>query len=75
MLGIPVERPTVTETTAWGAAALAGLAIGVWQSLEQIAAVHAVERRFEPQMSATRRSELLRGWGRAVERAKGWATE
>jgi len=75
MLGIPVERPTNTETTAWGAAALAGLAAGVWGSLDELAALHAVERRFEPQMSESRRSGLLHGWSRALERAKGWATD
>ena len=75
LLGVPVERPRVTETTAWGAASLAGLAVGVWSSLEELAAIRAVDRRFEPSMTAERRSSLLRGWHRAVERAKGWASE
>jgi glycerol kinase len=75
MLGIPVERPAVTETTAWGAAALAGLAVGVWQDLDELAALQAVERRFEPRMPASQRTELLHGWSRAVERAKGWAID
>jgi glycerol kinase len=75
MLGIPVERPAVTETSAWGAASLAGLATGVWESLEELAALQAVQRRFEPGMPEPKRAELLHGWSRAVERAKGWATD
>jgi glycerol kinase len=74
LLGLPVERPVVTETTAWGAAALAGLGVGLWSSLEELAATRAVDRRFEPSMAPERRSELVRGWRRAVERSKGWAT-
>ncbi len=73
ILGIPVERPRVTETTAWGAASLAGLATGVWGSTGELAAIRAVDRRFAPAMPAARRAELLRGWHRAVERSKGWA--
>jgi glycerol kinase len=75
MLGVPVERPKMTETTAWGAAALAGLAVGIWQDLDELANLQQIERRFEPQMDASRRKELFRGWSRAVERAKGWATD
>jgi glycerol kinase len=73
LLGIPVERPRVTETTAWGAASLAGLATGVWSGTDELAAIRAVDRRFEPSMSADRRADLLKGWRRAVERSKGWA--
>jgi glycerol kinase len=73
VLGIPVERPRVTETTAWGAASLAGLAIGAWGSLAELAAVRVVDRRFTPAMGAERRATLLRGWHRAVERSRGWA--
>ena len=75
ILGVPVERPRVTETTAWGAASLAGLATGFWGSIEELAAIRAVDRRFEPQMAADRRAALLAGWRRAVERSKGWATD
>ncbi len=50
LLGVPVERPVVTETTAAGAAFLAGLAVGVWSGLDAIAATWALDRRFEPQM-------------------------
>jgi glycerol kinase len=73
LLGVPVERPRVTETTAWGAASLAGLAVGIWGDLDELAAIRAVDRRFEPSMPGERRASLLRGWRRAVERAKGWA--
>jgi glycerol kinase len=73
LLGVPVERPTVVETTAWGAAALAGLAVGFWGSADEIAAIRRVDRRFEPAMAVDRRTELLRGWHRAVERSRGWA--
>jgi glycerol kinase len=72
LLGVPVLRPRVTETTALGAAYLAGLAVGFWDSKEEIAAQWQCERRFEPAMSADRRAALLARWARAVERAKGW---
>lgn len=73
ILGVPVVRPAVVETTALGAAYLAGLAVGTWQDRQQLAANWAVQRRFEPAMSEERRDELREGWRRAVERAKGWA--
>jgi glycerol kinase len=73
LLGVPVERPTVVETTAWGAAALAGLAVGFWDAPAQIATLRRVDRRFEPAMTPERRTELLRGWHRAVERSRDWA--
>src|SRR5258706_13727930 len=72
MLGVPVQRPVVTETTALGAAYLAGLATGYWSSQEEIAQQWAVEKTFEPQMSVELRDSLYAGWKRAVERAKGW---
>jgi glycerol kinase len=73
LLGVTVERPRVTETTAWGAASLAGLAMGVWESTAELAAIRVVDRRFEPAMDPERRTRLLRGWHRAVERSLGWA--
>ncbi|QOY95377.1 glycerol kinase GlpK [Massilia sp. UMI-21] len=73
LLGIPVLRPRVTETTALGAAYLAGLAVGYWESVEDIARQWQVERRFEPAMDAGRRAELMARWARAVEHAKDWA--
>jgi glycerol kinase len=74
LLGVPVVRPQVTETTALGAAYLAGLAVGFWESREEIAAQWRSERRFEPGMNATRRSELMARWARAVAHARDWAT-
>lgn len=73
LLGVPVIRPRVTETTALGAACLAGLAVGFWSSREEIAAQWQAERRFEPQMPAARREELMARWARAVAHAKSWA--
>jgi glycerol kinase len=73
LLGVPVVRPQVTETTALGAAYLAGLAVGFWDSREEIAAQWAGERRFEPVMGADQRAALLAQWARAVERSKAWA--
>jgi glycerol kinase len=69
----PVERPAVRETTAFGAAALAGLAVGVWPDQTAIAATRRVERRFERLVTATERDARYRAWRRAVERAGGWA--
>ncbi|HEX6985174.1 MAG TPA: FGGY-family carbohydrate kinase, partial [Planctomycetaceae bacterium] len=74
LLGIPVERPAVTETTALGAAFLAGLATGVWSGPDEIAATWRLDRRFEPSMGERERTRLIDRWRAAVERAKGWAT-
>ena len=73
LLNVPVVRPAVTETTALGAAYLAGLASGFWSSQDEIAQQWAIEREFIPQMSSSQRDALLAGWKRAVERAKAWA--
>jgi len=72
VLGVPVVRPVVTETTALGAAYLAGLAVGVWQDQDEIASLWRRERTFEPGRSADWRAEQLHQWHRAVERAGGW---
>jgi glycerol kinase len=72
VLGVPVVRPEVTETTALGAAYLAGLAVGFWQSQEEIASQWRVQRRFEPAMSADERDARMATWRRAVERSRGW---
>ncbi len=72
ILGVPVQRPAVTETTALGAAYLAGLATGFWSSQEEIAKQWAVERTFEPAMSVEERDSLYAGWKRAVERSRAW---
>jgi glycerol kinase len=73
LLGVPVVRPKVTETTALGAAYLAGLALDFWSSRDEIAAQWQAERRFEPAMSVERRRELLARWSRAVGHARSWA--
>lgn len=75
LLGVPVVRPEVHETTALGAACLAGLAVGYWSSREEIAGRWRAERRFEPAMTRERAQALQAGWRRALERAKGWETE
>ncbi len=72
MLGVPLLRPRSTETTAMGAAYLAGLAVGVWDSREQIARLWQEERRFEPAMEASRRERLYRGWQAAVQATMGF---
>ena len=72
VLGVPVERPMVTETTALGAAYLAGLAVGFWKSEEEIAAMWQLDRRFEPNMAQSDREKLLHDWQRAVARSKAW---
>ena len=71
--GVPVVRPEVTETTALGAAYLAGLATGMWANLDEIAQLWRAERRFEPAMQAARREELTSRWHKAVERSRHWA--
>ncbi len=75
ILGAPVQRPAMTETTALGAAYLAGLAAGFWSSQDEIARQWRLEREFEPAMSADQRESLYDGWRRAVERARHWAAE
>jgi glycerol kinase len=72
LLGVPVVRPAVTETTALGAAYLAGLAVGFWKSPAEIATQRKIERQFEPKMDRGRAAELRAGWAKAVGRAKGW---
>ena len=73
LLGVPVVRPRVIETTALGAAYLAGLATGVWSGSREIARLWQAERRFEPRMRRHEAEERLGGWRRAVERSRAWA--
>jgi glycerol kinase len=73
VLGVPVVRPAVTETTALGAAYLAGLATGVWSGLDDVAVQWREERRFEPTANVPWRDELIERWTRAVERSRDWA--
>jgi glycerol kinase len=72
VLGVPVVRPIVAETTALGAAYLAGLAVGYWRDLDDIAGNWALDREFTPRMDPDRRTALTRGWDRAVERSLHW---
>jgi len=72
LLGVPVQRPKVAETTALGAAYLAGLAVGFWGSMQEVAEQWAIDRTFEPQMSADQRDQLYSNWRRAVERSQHW---
>lgn len=73
LLGVPVVRPEVLETTALGAATLAGLAAGFWKDAGEARASWRVERRFEPSMSRDEAAARQAGWEKAVSRAKGWA--
>lgn len=73
ILGVDVQRPKIAETTALGSAYLAGLAVGFWSSKEEVAEHWAIDRTFEPQMSADQREALYAGWKRAVERSLNWA--
>ena len=72
ILGVPVSRPRVTETTALGAAYLAGLAVGFWSGREQIAAHREVDRTFEPQMPADVAAHRRARWAEALQRARDW---
>ena len=73
LLGVPVLRPAITETTAFGAATLAGLGAGFWRSEDELASLWSLEQRFEPRMNradaATRRAR----WNEALARSRGWA--
>jgi glycerol kinase len=73
VIGVPVEVAAVRETTALGAAFLAGLAVGVWRSTDELAKRRAVAARYEPRVSRDERDSLYAKWKRAVERARGWA--
>lgn len=72
ILGVPVQRPRIAETTALGAAYLAGLAVGFWQNQQEVAAYWALDHTFEPQMSTDQREKLYADWKRAVERSRHW---
>jgi glycerol kinase len=75
ILGVPLVRPKVWETTALGAAYLAGLAAGYWQSAEELQTQWQRQRTFQPGMDKEKVAALRRGWHKAVERAKGWAED
>ena len=71
----PVKRPSCIETTAMGAAYLAGLAVGYWKDKEEVVKNWAIDRTFTPNIESEKRDKMLRGWKRAVERSYGWAEE
>jgi glycerol kinase len=73
LLGVPVVRPKVTETTALGAAYLAGLAVGFWKDETEIASLWARERTFTPAMARATAAGRMGEWRRAVERSRNWA--
>ena len=72
ILGVPAVRPVVAETTALGAAYLAGLAVGYWKNKKEIAAQWQEDARFKSTMKKPQRNQLRKQWSRAVERAKSW---
>jgi len=72
LLGVPVVRPRVTETTALGAAYLAGLAVGFWGGADELREGRTGDVRFEPRMEAAERAARRARWKQAVERSKGW---
>ena len=73
--GAPVQRPTCVETTAMGAAYLAGLAVGYWASKEDVVHNRAIDRVFHPEISEEERAEKVKGWNKAVKCAYGWAKD
>ena len=74
LLDCKVVRPVITETTALGAAYLAGLAVGYWTSKEQLRSLWKSNHLFTPQIDASTREQLLKGWQRAVNASIAWAT-
>ena len=72
ILGVPVDRPKITETTALGAAYLAGLAVGVWKTKEDLVSTWQLDNRFEPAMDAEQSAKLYKGWQKAVKRSMDW---
>ncbi len=75
MLSVPVYRPRVIETTALGAAYLAGLAVGFWKDLDEISGSAAIEKQFGPVMQAEGREKLYKGWKKAVRRSSSWEND
>jgi len=73
LLGVSVVRPRMLETTALGAAYLAGLGVGLWSGTDELAAHWQADRRFEPAMADAARDSAIGRWREAVARARGWA--
>jgi glycerol kinase len=72
LLQVPVLRPKVAETTALGAAYLAGLAVGYWKDTDELARHWSLDRQFEPQRKPEEMAELRADWNRALDRSAGW---
>ncbi|MSR28383.1 MAG: glycerol kinase [Phycisphaerales bacterium] len=72
LLGAPIERPALLETTALGAAYLAGLGVGLWKSEQELGALRKVDRTFVPQMDPSKRTAMRARWSRAVDRTRHW---
>jgi glycerol kinase len=72
VLGVPVSRPKIVESTARGAAFLAGLATGFWRDQSELQDTFKLDRKFEPSIDTAKRNTLYAGWKKAVERAKDW---
>jgi glycerol kinase len=75
IIGAPVKRPSCVETTAMGAAYLAGLAVGYWKNKEEVLQNWALDTTFEPAISEEARASMIKGWNKAVKYAYGWAKE
>ena len=75
IINAPVNRPQCVETTAMGAAYLAGLAVGYWESKEDVIKNWAIDQTFEPKIDDEQRSKMIKGWNKAVIYAYGWAKE
>jgi Glycerol kinase len=75
ILNVQVDRPKVIETTALGAAYLAGIAVGYWQNREDVRKNWAISKNFMPVMKEDKREKLLEGWHDAVKRSMGWAKQ
>ena len=75
IINAPVNRPQCVETTAMGAAYLAGLAVGYWSSKEDVIKNWAIDKTFEPKIEAAEREKRIKGWNKAVKYAYGWAKE
>ena len=75
IIDAPVERPQCVETTALGAAYLAGLAVGYWSDTEEVKQNKTVEKMFVPSIDLGKRVEMIKGWNKAVKYAYGWAKE
>ena len=75
IINAPVNRPVCVETTAMGAAYLAGLAVGYWSGKEDVIKNWAIDRTFQPSIDADSRAAKIKGWNKAVKYAYGWAKE